>query len=87
MGDDRDEPVQEELLPRAGFALAAGDTVRYLRARGGFGFGHFERWDGSGRAVIAVPGRRTALRVAADRLRPSNDRRMVERRGWVDQTR
>jgi hypothetical protein len=74
---------QFELVPRAGFPLEPGDTVRYVKARGGFGAGYFRSWARSGAALIEIPGREAPLRIPANELRPSNDRRMIERRGRV----
>jgi hypothetical protein len=78
------EHSQFELVPRAGFPLEAGDTVRFVKARGGFGAGYFLGWTRTGSALVEIPGRETPLRIAASGLRPSNDRRMVDRRGRVE---
>jgi hypothetical protein len=74
---------QLELVPRAGFALERGDTVRFVRSEGGVGAGYFEGWTAGGDALVRVPARSRPLRVPAARLMPSNDERMVRRRGRV----
>jgi hypothetical protein len=73
-----------ELVPRAGFSLEPGDTVRYLKPRGGWGAGYFRGWSRRGLALVEIPGRQTALRLEPEVLRPSNDRRMLDRRGRVE---
>lgn len=59
-----------------------GDSIRWLRPKGGWAIATFVRWDRKGRVVlIDVNG--IERHVAPDVCRPVNDQRMIELRGWL----
>jgi len=73
-----------ELVPRAGFALEVGDTVRFIRPRGGLDAGYFEGWNRGGKAIVRPLGSERARHLAPEALRPGNDGRMVQQRGRLE---
>lgn len=66
------------------FQLVPGDTVRFI-GKHGFDAGEFTGWDHKGNAVISITrqGITRQRKVKLGQLRPSNDGKMVRKRGFV----
>lgn len=62
--------------------VTQGDTIRWLRPRGGWGVATFIRFDRKGKVVL-IDGKGIERHVAPETCRPVNDKRMTEIRGWL----
>lgn len=64
------------------FPVEGGDSVNYFDAHG-YQTGYFVKWGPNGSAIIRKPAGGRVTREPQT-LRPCNDRRMVNKRGFIE---